>query len=190
MPFCPNCRAEYQEGYTTCSTCGVDLVDSLDDVPEPITEDNAVEFLRGKKLAVLVRGDLDSCKEVCAALLNEQVPAIIAPYDEDVPAARLAMLLDVLVAEEDVERAVSLLQLDWHDMLKRDGLQLLGFGGQGEDEGEEDGPLACPACGSTKPLVDGYCPDCGLYLGGEEEEGEDGGEEEEGEDGGGEGEGE
>lgn len=169
MPFCPKCRAEYREGFTRCATCGVDLVDSLEDVPEPITEDNAVEYLRGKELAVLVRGDLDSCREVCNALLQEQVPAIIAPYDENVPSARLAMLLDVLVAEEDVERAVTLLQADWHDMLERDGLQWLGVGAP-EEEAEEDGPLACPACGSTAPLVDGCCPDCGLYLGDEEGE--------------------
>lgn len=30
MPWCPNCNAEYQEGYTKCSDCDVDLVDSLE----------------------------------------------------------------------------------------------------------------------------------------------------------------
>lgn len=27
--FCPNCKAEYREGYTRCADCGVDLVDKL-----------------------------------------------------------------------------------------------------------------------------------------------------------------
>lgn len=27
--YCPNCRAEYVEGWGTCSNCGVSLVDSL-----------------------------------------------------------------------------------------------------------------------------------------------------------------
>lgn len=31
MPWCPNCNAEYQEGYTECSDCGVALVDSLEE---------------------------------------------------------------------------------------------------------------------------------------------------------------
>lgn len=30
MPWCPNCKSEYQEGYTVCSDCQVELVDSLE----------------------------------------------------------------------------------------------------------------------------------------------------------------
>ena len=37
MPWCPNCNAEYQEGYKECSDCGVALVDSL--------EENEVELV-------------------------------------------------------------------------------------------------------------------------------------------------
>ena len=36
MPFCPNCRSEYRSGFTRCSECDVELVDSL-------AEENAVE---------------------------------------------------------------------------------------------------------------------------------------------------
>jgi hypothetical protein len=31
MPWCPNCNAEYQDGYTECSDCGVALVDSIEE---------------------------------------------------------------------------------------------------------------------------------------------------------------
>ncbi len=31
MPWCPNCKAEYQEGYSQCSDCGVTLVDSIEE---------------------------------------------------------------------------------------------------------------------------------------------------------------
>ena len=31
MPWCPKCNAEYQDGYTECSDCGVALVDSLEE---------------------------------------------------------------------------------------------------------------------------------------------------------------
>jgi hypothetical protein len=30
MPWCPNCKAEYQNGFTVCSDCKVDLVESLE----------------------------------------------------------------------------------------------------------------------------------------------------------------
>jgi hypothetical protein len=32
--FCPKCRAEYREGYTTCSDCRIDLVETLPPLPE------------------------------------------------------------------------------------------------------------------------------------------------------------
>ncbi|NLE11605.1 MAG: DUF2007 domain-containing protein [Actinobacteria bacterium] len=31
--FCPRCEAEYRPGFTRCSDCGVDLVDSLEQKP-------------------------------------------------------------------------------------------------------------------------------------------------------------
>ena len=36
MPWCPVCKNEYVKGYTHCSDCDVDLVESLDDAPKPI----------------------------------------------------------------------------------------------------------------------------------------------------------
>lgn len=32
MPYCPICKNEYREGFTTCSECKCDLVDSLDEI--------------------------------------------------------------------------------------------------------------------------------------------------------------
>lgn len=32
MPWCPKCGYEYKEGYTMCSDCKVELVESLDDI--------------------------------------------------------------------------------------------------------------------------------------------------------------
>jgi len=36
MPFCPKCKAEYQEGFTVCSDCKVDLVEDLKTAEELI----------------------------------------------------------------------------------------------------------------------------------------------------------
>jgi len=42
---------------------------------------------------------------------------------------------------------------DWRTMLEREGAAEVDLSGD-----------ACPACGSTQPLADGACADCGLQL--------------------------
>ena len=33
--FCPQCRAEYREGFSICADCNIDLVDELPAEPQP-----------------------------------------------------------------------------------------------------------------------------------------------------------
>ena len=42
MPWCPNCKTEYQDGYTVCSDCGSTLVESL----EQAAAEEAAEYSR------------------------------------------------------------------------------------------------------------------------------------------------
>lgn len=35
MPFCPNCREEYREGFRTCADCGAELVRELPPIEKP-----------------------------------------------------------------------------------------------------------------------------------------------------------
>ncbi len=41
MPWCPNCREEYRDGFKTCIDCGAELVDEL---PPPAKDDAAAEL--------------------------------------------------------------------------------------------------------------------------------------------------
>jgi hypothetical protein len=45
MPWCPQCKAEYQEGYRICRGCQVDLIDELPDIAEAVPEDDCEAFL-------------------------------------------------------------------------------------------------------------------------------------------------
>ena len=51
MPWCPNCKAEYQEGFTECSDCGVPLVDSIEKEIEYVPFFQAEEAKFAEKLA-------------------------------------------------------------------------------------------------------------------------------------------
>lgn len=39
MPFCPNCRDEYDEGYAVCADCGASLVETLPEEPKDTPPD-------------------------------------------------------------------------------------------------------------------------------------------------------
>ena len=165
MPFCPRCRAEYREGFEICGTCNVDLVERIEDIPEPLTEERLAELLKDRKFIPVVRGGVEACKEVLEALLQEHIPAVIRTPEDAESFAAVAMVLEVAVPEEEIKNAAELLQADWHDMLSRDGLDFALAGMSQEMGEEEEGEPACPGCGSTKPLENGVCPECGLNLG-------------------------
>lgn len=42
MPYCPNCKTEYDEGFHTCADCGAQLVETLpqEPTPEPVSYGN------------------------------------------------------------------------------------------------------------------------------------------------------
>lgn len=74
MPFCPNCRYEYDANVTECSDCEVDLVPSL---PEP--EDETVDPSNGYddwvELARLT--SQPSADLIIEALQSHDIPSVI-----------------------------------------------------------------------------------------------------------------
>lgn len=45
MPFCPECRMEYRDGFTRCADCDRDLVESLPELPQINSRDNDDSFI-------------------------------------------------------------------------------------------------------------------------------------------------
>ncbi|MCP4603691.1 MAG: hypothetical protein GY847_24765 [Proteobacteria bacterium] len=57
-----------------------------------------------------------------------------------------------------------MMQTQWQDELARNGLAFVAPKPP-QNETEVQNGITCPACGTTAPLVDGACSDCGLFLG-------------------------
>ena len=86
--FCPECRAEYREGFTECSDCGIPLVRELP--PEPKRE--YVEFvtvLSGNPAVIAMAKSILESAEIQYLTQNEGVPypslpgeIQVAKYDE------------------------------------------------------------------------------------------------------------
>jgi hypothetical protein len=103
MPWCPNCRTEYEGGRSVCTDCGASLVDE-----EPVTvasEDPVV---------VLHAATANEARIAEATLEAEGIPAFVQLpgtvlpqhgniVDDDNPE------LDVLVPAEEAERASAIL---------------------------------------------------------------------------------
>lgn len=67
--FCPVCKAEYRQGFTHCSDCDVDLVDSLD-AADSVSESAADSGLR----EVWQGPSQEECGLLCDQLRAAQVP--------------------------------------------------------------------------------------------------------------------
>ena len=66
--FCPECRAEYREGVTTCPDCGVTLIPELPAVSELTDED---------LVAVLDTGDVSILPVVKSVLRAAGIPYLV-----------------------------------------------------------------------------------------------------------------
>ncbi|MFL0247291.1 putative signal transducing protein [Candidatus Clostridium stratigraminis] len=74
--FCPKCRSEYSEGFTTCADCGAELVEELSKEAEfEYVEFTTIAETRNLGLIALAKSILDS--EGIKYYIND-VPTLIA----------------------------------------------------------------------------------------------------------------
>ncbi len=103
MPWCPECGAEYREGFTRCSDCDVALTDAP---PQPAEASAGAEWVtaasyRTVEEAHLARGLLEE-NGIPATVVDRHV--VLNPFPQ-VDAAEVS----VLVAPDDGARAAAVL---------------------------------------------------------------------------------
>ncbi len=70
MPWCPNCRVEYREGFKVCNDCEAELVDEL----EPEKDESEIdEAVLNDKLVLLT--------SVQTGMEFEMIKSLLRPYD-------------------------------------------------------------------------------------------------------------
>lgn len=180
MPVCPKCRAEYRSGITQCAHCEVALV-AEGDLPDIMSDEEIIAAMSDEELVTVFEGPLAALRPVHDKLLAAGIPAALREGEELKTEMGLFIKLSLVVRKDDVTRVAELVGEEYRESLAREGLlddtmdrhlgadragggNGAGDQGEGGEEPAETTP-ACPACGCTEPLVDGECPECGLFLG-------------------------
>jgi len=164
MPYCPECRSEYREGFETCSQCAVPLVASLPEMA-PDSSDELAELAESGEAAVVARAPYDEACRMQESLQERSVAALVVADPES---RRHGAFLQYFVAVRpgDLDLARRCLHAEFQALIEREGLA-----GPASDVVDHDagGPITCPACGATFPPAN-ECPECGLFVGAPAEE--------------------
>ncbi|MBE5881155.1 MAG: hypothetical protein E7289_02405 [Lachnospiraceae bacterium] len=109
MPWCPVCKNEYVKGYTHCSDCNVELVDSLEEAPKPI--------IFGEEAAVSQMADFLKANGVEGAFIRydekEKAHELYVPKDKIDDAKK--MITELLRKRAQEEEALEVEEMDVDD---------------------------------------------------------------------------
>ena len=164
--FCPQCRAEFREGFFKCPNCECDLVGALAE-----EEDKSEKLRQLAASGGAVRIARASYREAAQMVETIQHHGVDAMLTGDCEAAGGGCKRGcggpqayVTVLPEDAEEAVSILKSVHRGLVAdmEDGsLDAL----DAEVDLDAEGEKKCPACGASFEGSPEECPDCGLYLG-------------------------
>ena len=106
MPFCPDCRSEYREGFAACADCGAPLVASL--APEPARVAEAGGGSHGGWDQIAETGQGYEAELMAMRLRAAGIPAEVVDQtfrQEPLPNVRSFAVVRVLVPVDRAEEA-------------------------------------------------------------------------------------
>jgi len=138
MPYCPDCRLEYEDIVESCNECGVTLVAGA--MPDLVPADPAAE----EKWTVLMRVRTPQAADIVRGLLESEgieVEVIDKGLSEmPIPAVGTDSGIEVWVPESEAAEARILLNA------------------------AREGTVACSACGHMSSAGEPACEYCGAAL--------------------------
>ncbi|NUN07725.1 MAG: hypothetical protein HUU54_00940 [Ignavibacteriaceae bacterium] len=97
MPYCPNCKSEYQEGILVCADCGVDLVTELQAEAHLKSSDLELIYTCSDQIeAEMIRANLESI-DLDVTILTQK--------DQNFPAVGDFAIIKLFVPAEQAEAA-------------------------------------------------------------------------------------
>ena len=111
--FCPQCKAEYRQGFTRCADCDVDLVYALEDASGVPETDARKLSAQEDGLRVIWKGhDESECVSLCRDLMKKDIPYKVAQVPEERVQMRVVCRYEIGVPDADYERAKELLGIE------------------------------------------------------------------------------
>jgi hypothetical protein len=167
--FCPQCKAEYRQGFTRCADCDVELVENYADaVRHPL----AKKAVASEKYGTRLWGGSDPYfyMELLWSLWNKKVACYGAPENPPVPKAMKGSEFggsdpggfEVWVSEEDLPLAKWILDSATEEFEKNPPEERTANIAERELSPGTTG--ICPLCSGEFATASSYCPNCGVPL--------------------------
>ena len=169
--LCPQCGAEYRQGFTRCADCDVELVESyLQAVRYPLAKKAAVPDKYGARL--WHGDDPHFYVGLLWSLWNKKVACYGAPEYPPVPESARGpqpgtsglVEFEVWVSEENLPLARWILESVKEEFAKEPAEESMASMKATVDEVSPDTAGVCPLCFGEFTTASSHCPNCGVPL--------------------------
>src|SRR5437016_1766626 len=161
--FCPQCGAEYRQGFTRCADCDVELVEGyLQAVRHPLANKAAVSDKYGARL--WHGGDPHFYVWLLWSLWNKRVACYGAPEYPPTPGTSGLAEFEVWVSEENFPLAKCILESGKEEFESEPSEETSRRAYGTIDEVSPETVGVCPLCFGEFMTASSYCPNCGVPL--------------------------